>query len=555
VQAKTNLVRDPWEALAKCSDEIRQGSFTPQLLQRVEEHEVLWRQAQNPLRFRAAIVTAEVFDYFGRYQQVRRSLERFNYELRDVLAALKSEASRGEPVDLIPRMWVVLCLTQALYREDDFPRTAVVMRQCLEILDKFDPNENRFLGTRARILMMIGQSLRQTSDYEEAIRSFTESIRFANARFIQKTPGLELEGPDGVVRGDGRIDTAQFLAAQRLAHWSTAKSLALGMGWIRYVTGRLASATNCLSTGSTLLRALHDPIHRAYCQLLIAAVARAKDAQDPEKVRKTLAPMRDAAAGLAKHPLFSVRAHYELAVAYLHFGDHNAARAQIDELSKGLEQPDAAPFTRWRCAAQILESRLMRKQGDLVTAADTAKKALDLAQEQRRPNWEIEALIAQGEALGLCRENGMLDQAVRCMEQARAQSKNNPKTEAVCTLHLAQFHFRLRHEDRARDELNRWKVEYESAVEHGFVRHLARSIERQLGYPDPNSVFVIQGDRLDENLARLEKAVVTRVLSLGLDRAAEKQRLGLKTERQVQRLQDKHRLGRAPATKKHKPPK
>lgn len=523
----------PDDVLERSHAAIRQGCFTPDLIDVVRIHGPQWRQwAQGARRLQSAVVSAEILDYYGRYREAERVLSDYGYNFPSLLASLKRGAAQPQTKR---KLWVGLAYAQTLYRAEHYSDTRSVLADCADVLDAVDPYQTQFFGTRARLATLVGQVLRQVGDYNEALRQFTASIIFANRRFWQKTPFAELTSPDTrIVAKFSDIDAATFETNRRLAHWTIGKNLALGIGWIHYATGRLTDASMCLGTGTALLRPLHDSIHRAYCKLLMSAVTRAQCAHEPEQVKKVLGSIQDAALGLSKHHVYRMRAHYELAVAYLYTGDLQLAARAIDSLKGFLSQASGTAYrsARWTCNALVLESRLERLRSNTDGAERVARQAMRLARQKDQRSCEIAALIACAEALKEGGRPSDLDQAVGCLEEARASAVSNPKTGAVCTLHLCEAHVARGHVDRARSELNRWYTEYRPVVEHGFVRHLAEQVQGR--WPTDGN-FVLSGTNLRLNQLRLAQTLIQTVETPGR-RAAEKARLlGLKNVREFYR--------------------
>lgn len=491
----------PKAALDACHADIRQGTFTPELLDTVRDFRAQWERFTNSsLKHLGAVVSAEVLDHYGHYLEAAKALS--EYEVEETIRLLKRTRMGPEMKRLL---WLVLGHAHTHYRAEQYSKTRSLLTDCLNVLDTVDPARIHYLGTRARVSSAMGQVLRQLGEYDGALHHFDESIRVAQERFRQKTPAAEFTNPDQRM-GPTLSDEAgrAFEASRKLAHWTIAKSLALGTGWIHYVTGRLTDASICLSTGAALLRPTQDSVHRAYCQLLMSSVERAKHADNPERLLVVLTSMKDAAHGLSKHPLFRVRSYSELAVAYLHLGDLAAAEDVISKVARSLSKASDTGYRshRWQCSVSILKSRLQRARGDAAGAERYAQDALKHARGMEPPTQEIEALIAWSEAL---RQQGSatdLELAVGHLEKARDLASANPKTAAVCTLHLAAVSVERGRHDRAQSELKRWHLEYEPIVEHGFVRGLASKIESRLWSSD--DAFKLKGTKLDVNWRLLQ---------------------------------------------------
>jgi tetratricopeptide (TPR) repeat protein len=533
-----NPAEAPESALERCHALIRQGTFTPDLLVAVKQHGPKWTRFTQPeKRLHGAVVSAEILDYYGQYRAAEEVLSGYGYNFNAMLAALIKSA---EQPHVKRKLWVILAHAQTHYRAERYGDTKSVLDDCAKVLAALDPSEEKFFGTRARLAASTGQVLRQLGDYDEAVRYLTASITFAHRRFSQKTGFAELTSPDAKTAMHFSDANAQiFDANQKLAHWTIGKSLALGMGWIHYMRGRLADAGMCLGTGAALLRPLHDSVHRAYCKLLMSAVTRAKYAPDQKRVASILESIKDAALGLSKHPLYRVRAHYELAVAHLHLGNLKDAATEIQQLNASITEASGMAYrsTRWECSSLVLESRLHRLQGKAAQAEQLARKASDLADHKKQRSCKIEALIACAEALKLRGKRIDLEHAVHCLEEARSSDAHNPKTAAICTLHLCEVHRARRQEDRAESELTHWRREYAPIVEHGFVRHFAAKMERE---SQSEVVVPLRGTVLRTNRDLVDRVLIKMVDTPALSVSEKARKLGIKP-RHFLRLRRKHK--------------
>lgn len=410
---------------------------------------------------------------------------------------------------------------------------------CSDLLNLADPNKEDFLGTRARLSYFTGQVLRQLGEYEKGLREFGESIEYSSRRLRQKTPFAEFVAAE--VYQESKLSreqkTNEFSHAQKLAHWTIARSLALGIAWIYYVTGRLSDASRCLAVGSALFRSTNDSVHRAYSDLLMGAVSRAKSSHDPQGLAEALRMMRAASKGLSTHPLFRIRADYEVALAYLHAGDLEQAHRAIASLeSSAMPSGRGAGgrSQRWNCQLLVLKSRLHRKGMDHAQAATRAEEAAKLANKGEQPSLEAEALIAWAEAEYEIGAPESLELAISRLTSARRLGQGNPKIGAVCSLHIARVRLKQGQPDAARDEFKRWDYEYRPLVEHAFVRQLADRVGTSLWSSDGE--LRLDGLRYDDNARRLKEALLRKVLAIpGLSRHEQAMRLGLKNERDVLR--------------------
>lgn len=488
---------DPKGVLETLHRELRRGDFGEDLIDTVAGHATEWMALPAPSSLKALYVCAEVYDYFGRYGEAEKLLQAAGPE------HLRNLGSRVPPVDLSVakwRIWVVMAYATSLYRAEQYPATLAALDACGHALKALDPDCLRFFGTRARLAHSFGQVYRQLHRYQEARRCFEAAVVLARQRLVAKTPYAELPSPEG--GGLNATNAEHFRQDSLLAQWTIGKCLALGLGWIAYTTGLLSPAAMLLSAGYTLLRGTGDRIHRAYAKLLLGAVDRARVGDDPKGLASAVRDLEDAAGGLRTHPVFSLRAHYELALAYYKLEDcRPKARLEIAALLGGLKRTSRS--ARWMSAAMVVQSRIERLDGNLARARNRACEAVDWAMRAGGDQADIlaEAEIALGEAsLELARTSTKKLQAdmsrqdaIASFQRAMARAGNNQKIAAVCHLHLALAHHRSGAAFQAVQESSAAGALLEGpgpTVEHGFVRSLAKRVSLEI---DQDRYFFLDG--------------------------------------------------------------
>jgi tetratricopeptide (TPR) repeat protein len=482
------------------------------MIETVQNNLPLWqRSPDRNLRLRGAFVSAEIFDYYGMYADARAALE--PYSVSAIVEQLRTQGKRLDDTQLKRQFWLALALAQADYRDEYYPKSLDTLRECLEILTELDPDSARLHGTRARLLHGMAQNHRQLSDYATAMRCFGESIESANHRLIKKTDFAEFVEPEVLVQSplSKEQQADRLVYEQKLANWSIAKTLALGIAWIYFATGRLSDASRCLAVGAALLRSTHDSTHRAYCALLSAAVERGRHGDDPAKLKLVIPAMQRAAIGLNDHPVLRVRAEYEFALACLHTGDLEGASAAIAKVDKSLGKAkgEGLRSARWECTSLILKSRLQRLEGNPLVALRHADKAEDRARDAGQRGLMAEALIASSEALQQMKNRESVEQAGSRLRRARELVPTNPKTAATCSLHLAGVELDLGRPTAARDEFKRWETDYKPHIEHGFLKGLAARVERRLWSSDGE--LKLDGMNIKHNALLLKKHLVSKV--------------------------------------------
>lgn len=500
------MTTHPLDALADLHRRLRRGDFGKDLLEVVRTSAKRWQSLPGEdSRLRAQYLVAEVLDYFGFYAEA-------DEHLRDVGPAQRAIVRRkqfhrdADPSISKWRIWVSMAYATSLYRKASYSRALAVLGDCAGALKALDPSTTALFGTRARLAHLRGQALRQRHDYSAAERQFEAAVVFARRRFDLKTPSAELspQHPSGEL---SLANPKDFERERLLAHWTIGKCLALGLGWIAYTTGRLSPAAMLLSAGYGLLRGTGDGVHRAYAKLLLGAVARAEAGDEEERLRDAIAVMRDAAQGLEEHPIFSLRASYELALAYSRLKDERPkARSEINRLKDGLGRTHSLSVrARWTSAALVVESRVERLDGDLSRARQLASQAVSQADAAGKSHTEVqaEALIALGETLlaqaVLAENSGRKTQGANCRQDAidrfrgaLSLARDNPKVLAVCNLHLARAYGQRGSLGEALEARAAAKA-HEPSIDHGFVRKLAEEVDTEI---EARRYFVIDGQAI-----------------------------------------------------------
>ena len=140
----------------------------------------------------------------------------------------------------------------------------------------------------------------------------------------------------------------------------------------------------------------------------------------------------------------------------------------------------------------MLESRVERLEGRIAKARQRAEKAVEEAKATGDQHGELraEALIAlgeahasEGEAATKAKQSGRARDswtgAVQQFIHALKLSANNPKIAAVCHLHLAATHIAQGAQFEAHRERDAASP-YLAVVEHGFVKALSESVDKDL---------------------------------------------------------------------------
>jgi hypothetical protein len=470
------------DVLAQVHRRLRRGDFGKDLIEIVEANAQTWRGATNEAdRLRAEYVVAEVRGYYGAYAEAAAQLQVEGPRQREALCLLTPD---GDEELAKRRLWVVLAYAASSFLMDDDATAREALDACAAALDALDPKKTRLFGTRARLALTRGRLLRQRHDYDRAREQFELATVFAHQRFRKHTKFAELSSLDAAPRLS-KEDRETFEEYSLPAQLTTGVSLATGLGWIAYATGALSAARMFLSTAYTLLRHTGDGLHRAYTELLLGAVERARAGDDPQGLEGAIALMQDASKGLLEHPALALRVRAELALAYYRLPQYREqAHAELEALRSAIPSTTRRAF--WECFILLIEARLEHRGANHEKARELARQAIRQAEaatklNQHGPDDQAEAHIVFAEAsLAMAkdasiRKEGNREEGLASLRKAVSLGRRNPKIVAVCQLHLAHaYHLR-----GAPLEARKAYVKAPT-VEHGYVQTLAASVEAEL---------------------------------------------------------------------------
>lgn len=485
---------------------VRRGDFNRALLDTVRNSGARWEALPSlEQKLKARYVEVEVLDYFGHYRESELRLGSLGEEQ---LQHLRDVVNSGWPLDNVGRtvikrrVWVALAYATVLYRKGEFDRVIDVLEMCVRAVAA--SGAPQLLGTRARLAYSRGQVFRQTQRDAEASGQFELAADLARRRFADKTP--EVEQTTTSIGSFDQMVTANFEDRRLLAHATVGKSLALGIGWIEFNQGRLASASFLLNAGYVLLRSTGDVVHRAYAMLLIGAVQRARAGNDLAGLSDAIAIMEDGDRVLSEHPMFTLHASYELLLAYYrHPQYHAAANAQLEKLRAAVGQSGAwrsRREARWASQMSVVESRFRRLQldPDLRRARKAAETAVTAATQAQSPAIMAEAQIASGEVY---LAEGDARRAVTLFGRALDNVAGNPKVRSAAHLHMASALFRSG-DIHGAYSARRDAALYVPLVEHGFIGQLAKRVDLELR---ESGAYFVDVPQLVRAAAKTRKAI------------------------------------------------
>jgi hypothetical protein len=521
------VIMGPEESLELAHSSVRRGDFETGLLGLVRDQRRSWSGlGSEPLRLKAAYIVAEVLDHFGEYTEVKDLLTVEGPSQVEALGKLNAPPLDERDITLFKRrIWVALAWATVQYRSEHYKEASDILGVCEAAVNIMDPEKSGMFGTRARVAYSRGQVARQLRQHSVARQSYEAAIIFANRRFVAKTKYAEL--PDHPFESLTQRQRDAFERDRLLAQWTIGKCLALGLGWIAFITGHLSTAATLMSAGYALLRGTKDGVHRAYVTLLLGAVERAKAGADENRLQSSKEILEDAAKGLATHPTYKFRAAYELALAYyVPHSTRHLAEDSIRELREGLGS--GIRSARWNSSTLVIESRIARLNGNHRSARTLAQRAVDTLKGAEHTETQSEAYIALGEALlaeaadhrakkETTNAERALSGAIDAFKSARDGAGQNPKISAVAHLHLADA-YRLQGDlAEAYAAYAAWSDRLGGEVEHGFVRSLAQRLANDLAVTE---VFILSDGAV--NLSTRKADHVARLVAFLLRRAAKK---------------------------------
>ena len=205
------------------------------------------------------------------------------------------------------RILVLLGLAQATYRKGKYDDCLTLLGECAAALKSLstvarDPAA-RSLGTWARVHYLYGQVRREQNRLTDADASFVEAIWCADGRLASRCD------PQGRVREE--VDAT-------LANWTVARCLVFGLGRNCQLRGELRAAESLILPGLVLLRNTGDWIQRAYAELLLGKVRRAKAGRNEQALESATTILRRAYEIFVRsgHNVYQARAARELGLAY-----------------------------------------------------------------------------------------------------------------------------------------------------------------------------------------------------------------------------------------------
>jgi len=481
-------------------DDLRETSLPPEpVLKTAGERDVL----------AVRCMLAEVRDYFGLYEEARELLAVEGPRAIELLRVASPPRTEEERRLLKQHVWAAMQWCLCCHRRNDYDQILKYLRRCGHVLKEFvrhhgDPCR----GTFCRLFYLFGLVHRQLYAYDNAAYCFATSIKYAWQEFESKIkPAL---GAD--------LSPSPTPNMKALTHWSVAKCLALGLGWIYYTQARLDNARAMLLAAKLLLEGTNDVVITAYVDIIHGCILRAsrqkRDNSNLNQAIQTLSKSYDVFFRV-NHIPYRIRAATELGLAYLYAAQHHAERATKDanlqSAEKYIDEAQNLAFntgdTRWVSNALIVKSRLARERYEYDQAVSFANEAMKSAKGDLFA--QVDALIARAEAqlarrkVRLSRDETHLAEqdlkrAIYDLTQARDLGGRNRKVDVVTSLHLAATYLVIGDNRKAAVEFERAR-KFRAEVHNAFLTNLYAAVDKELANIRQDFVIPFSAEHLNKD--------------------------------------------------------
>jgi tetratricopeptide (TPR) repeat protein len=430
-------------------------------------------------------MAAELFDYAGQYIDAKKILSESGPQaIENLTEALHSRDPRQciegayrhryKQHSLIAIQWGF-----TFYRMNEYRQAKEVWDVSREFVEKWlNSKDYPCHGTLSRLLYGMGLVHRQRYEYGEARRMFRESIDHAQLDFQWHMSAKSAKGT-------------------LLLEYRIAKCLGLGLGWVCYTEGSLDLAAILINQSRVLLANKNVKMIKAYVDIVQAEVQISEKGDQRSQLDEAIDTLHKAYDLLACHPAYRARTAHELALAHIRLSmlclgpektrQLEKAKELIEEVKKfSKRDPERKKEDeRWGANSLIAEARLYRMLGKYQVAKRAAEDALAKSKNDRFAR--IDALIELGQALmGSASEDqddGKASEDYRSaldhFEKALTDASENPKSQAVCHLHIARCHLGLHAGNRALEHVEKWRA-LSPRVTNAFVRRLAKVVDDEV---------------------------------------------------------------------------
>jgi tetratricopeptide (TPR) repeat protein len=469
--------RGPWlrETGLKCIEKYATDQGHHKTKSTTDEIYYLW----------ALCLQAEIYDYYGEYDEARGVLEiegaRLLQDMKNKILGAQHEGLPSRPL-LRQQLWALILWAHCHYRRYRMPDLETAQQMLVDIrkqIEHYFPlgagtkQEEPSFGLRARVCYSLGQVARQMSDLG-AREEFISAICFTRKRLLAKTE-----------------KASDFLdREQKYANYIIAKAFSFGLAWASYQCGELQRALGAAAAGSALLRTTNDDVHASFAQVMYAQIlsdtADVTSADGLERIAEAigvLEPLADQERSPLKTiPKFLGRAQYTLARVYFIAGRHKEAEKLTRDVS-GAQKSGS----RWHIECATLLVRLLLAQEKFKEACEQSNVLMEL-KENGTDGQRMEALLCRAEVL-MQSGSKSYGEIVTALQQAETLAQGNPLATAVCSLQRVRYYIVIGNKDLAREEMSKWDIR-KHAIEHHYVFRLAEDVKRQLSAADHRLIIL-----------------------------------------------------------------
>jgi hypothetical protein len=505
--------------------EMKKGKFNDSLRIKVDKAREMVARYSDQLKksdeinyLKIKCLISEVYDYFGDIKKAEEEIKKQGEETFAQLENCPQSIDKKDRKLFRERIRLSLIYSQALfYRRHKYDEFKEKIEVCQKVAKKII-NKTDFpcWGTQAQLMYYYARAYRQSNEFDRAEECFAESINFHFNRIEQKREEYE-KGP--------RLNSEPYLNEISFSRYRSAISLGLGLGWVNFTKGHLASALhNNIIPARVLLADTDDQINKAYLDILLGSIKRCRAGNNIAELREAIKIIEGAHEIFAKlkHDRYLARSAYELSLAHLYLSylykkNEDAAKRSEeiirarDRIDFVLKHSERVSDWRWVANALIVQSRIERWEGYDKRAEELAVQAFNIADEHKQTLCIQDARLARGKAkIKLGDLEGAQEDFKKALLMNTLPSPRNPKTfeprnpriEAVCCINLARLYVEKKDLRQAEEYFARGKNLLKD-VEHVIIHESAKAVEEKIKGLRPE--FTIKVEDVLQKIAEHKK--------------------------------------------------
>jgi tetratricopeptide (TPR) repeat protein len=446
-------------------------------------------------------LAAAALDQVGKYDEARFFLDRWASAVQSEVASwlrknrLATPAPDAFPAQAGEKAWLLQEAGIAEYRVSRFETAETYLQDAAALYSKLmdagivAPGE---ATSPARMLSLCRYWL-------GCVNTYASRFPDAEGHFLE---GLRLEA--GASTGQlkhGRADAK----GSRFGKYTTGRLL-MGLGLLRFHMGALDQAESNLLAAKVLLNSdSRDRARQLRVELLLLSVKRTQLMGSKEKdKKKDFEDIIEALSRLAKelehtHDRYFWRTQWTIGLAQVDLADYYRAtsdpvgtpgeeEARTRALQAALEIANAQRARAHgslsdQLQLDILKMRDLRRLGDFEGAIDVGRNIIHRPEHLGHVLLHTETLFALGHAYydrGKANESVEdLSEAKNFIIQAGDVGRENPRAQAVCSLHLARIAHKLGLRSEAEEQFNRWEG-WSKIVKLEWIERFARKVKAEI---------------------------------------------------------------------------